>query len=698
MRKTVAIVMLVIPLAASASEKRPFQLTDLYRLKSISDLSVSTDKKFLAFTVATLNLEKAERTRAVWIMGTDGSGLRQVTAGEKQDHSPAWSPDGRTLAFVSDRTGLDQLYLLPLDGGEPRQLTRISTGVSQPIWSPDGTCIVFTSTVFPECGADDACNKDMAETWTEGPLKAHMADALLYRHWDSWADGKMDHVLAVDLGGKVRDLTPGPYESPVFSLDGEQRYDISPDGTNFVFASKRARNPAESTNSDLFLEDPAKDGIETPRNLTVSNTAADTAPRFAPDGRSLAYITQRVPAYESDLFRLALLDVKSGESRLLTDRSNFDYWAGAHRWRADGKGIVFSAQDHGETPLYAIDIGTGKISKLISHATLDAFEINDEGTVAWAIRRSVGEPTEIWRYDLTGKTAPARLTFFNKPVEEEVDIRPAERMRITGAGGEPVEVFVVKPHRFDPNKKYPLILNVHGGPQLQWLDSFRGDWQIYPGSGYIVAFPNPHGSNGYGQEYTDSIGGDWGGAVYEDIMKVADHLSKLPYVDKNRMGAMGWSYGGYMMFWIEGHSNPFRCLAAMMGTFDLSSMYGTTEELWFPERDLDGTPWDSDDYVKWNPAGLVKNFRTPMLILTGEKDFRLTYTQSLHAFTYLQKMNVPSRLIVYSNAGHWPSWYEMAFYYTAHLDWFHSYLGGEPPPWKVEDFLRNRVFKKAEEK
>jgi len=226
------------------------------------------------------------------------------------------------------------------------------------------------------------------------------------------------------------------------------------------------------------------------------------------------------------------------------------------------------------------------------------------------------------------------------------------------------------------------------------MDSFRGDWQVYPGAGYIVAMPNPHGSNGYGQDYCDAVSGDWGGKVYEDLMKVTEYLSKLPFVDKDRMGAMGWSYGGYMMNWIEGHENPFRCLASMMGAFNLSSKYGATEELWFPEWDLKGTPWDSEDYQKWNPANHVKNFKTPMLVISGEKDYRIAYTESLQMFTALQKMKVPSRLVLFPKAGHWPSWYEMSFYYLVHLDWFHKYLGGAPAPYDVQQFLRNRIFKK----
>jgi dipeptidyl aminopeptidase/acylaminoacyl peptidase len=295
----------------------------------------------------------------------------------------------------------------------------------------------------------------------------------------------------------------------------------------------------------------------------------------------------------------------------------------------------------------------------------------------------------------TGVSTPGQMSHVNDAVVKEVDIRPAETMWVNGAGGTKVEVFIVKPHNFDPSKKYPLILNVHGGPQSQWADAFRGDWQVYPGAGYIVAFPNPHGSTGYGQDYTSEISGDWGGKVFEDLMKVTDALEKLTYVDRDRMGAMGWSYGGYMMNFFEGHTDRFKAIASMMGIYDLRSFYGGTEELWFPEWDLKGQPWNSQIYEKWSPSNSVKNFKTPCLIISGERDYRIPYTQSLQFFTALQKMNVPSRLIIYQNAGHWPNWHEMAFYYTAHLEWFNKYLGGGPAPWTAEQFLRNAVFDKA---
>jgi dipeptidyl aminopeptidase/acylaminoacyl peptidase len=251
----------------------------------------------------------------------------------------------------------------------------------------------------------------------------------------------------------------------------------------------------------------------------------------------------------------------------------------------------------------------------------------------------------------------------------------------------------VKPHNFDPSRRYPLILNVHGGPQMQWADAFRGDWQVYPGSGYIVAFPNPHGSTGYGQEFTAGISKDWGGKVYQDLMAVTDSLARLPYVDGNRMGAMGWSYGGYMMMWMEGHTDRFKAMACMMGVYNLKAMHGSTEELWFPEWELGGTPWESALYEKWSPNRFVTNFKTPCLVITGERDYRVPYTQSLEFFTDLQRRSVPSRLIVFKNDGHWPSSVKsMPFYYNAHLDWFHTYLGGNPAPFDMVKMLRNQAY------
>ena len=682
----------VVPAQAA---KRRFTIEDLYRIRTMEDVHLSPDGRIVVFTVATSDLAKAKRSKHIWMMDRDGRNARQFTYSEKDESSAVFAADGKWIAFISSRDGDANLYIMPTTGGEARQLTHVSTGVSDPLWSPDGKWIAFSSDVYPECGANDECNKKIAQRWSKGPLQAHMADGLLYRHWTEWKDGKRTHILLADVStGAVRDLTPGEFDSPPFQLAGPLQYDFAPDSTELVFDSNRDRTPASSTNSDLWIV-PLSGAQPTVRNITASNPAFDGNPKYSPDGKYIAYRLQKQPGYESDLFRLAIYDRFSGASQVLTE--SFRNWVEDFQWSPDSKSIYFTAPLEGDTPVFQVMLGSREVRQVLLDKAIDSFAISSDSRRMVYARRSVGEPVEIFAVDLRdGKaTLPQQLSHINDQVAQEVDIRPAERMWVEGAAGAKIEVFIVKPHDFDPAKKYPLILNVHGGPQMQWEDSFRGDWQVYPGAGYVVAFANPHGSTGYGQDLTAEISGDWGGAVFEDLMKVTDALAKLPYVDPERMGAMGWSYGGYMMDWFEGHTDRFKAIASMMGVFDLRSMYGATEELWFPEWDLKGQPWNSADYEKFSPSYYVKQFKTPCLVISGEGDFRVPYTQSLQFFTSLQKMNVPSRLIIYSNAGHWPSWYEMVFYYTAHLEWFHKYLGGESAPWTTEQFLRNAVFESA---
>jgi dipeptidyl aminopeptidase/acylaminoacyl peptidase len=684
--------LLVFAVPSHAAGKRAFTIEDLSRIRGLADLHLSPDGRTIVFTVTTSDLARAKRVEHIWLMDASGTSVRQFTRGDSMDTSPAFSPDGKWIAFVSDRNGgSTNIFIIPSSGGEAKQLTRISTGASNPIWSPDGNFIALSSDVYPECAADDACNKKIADRWSKGPLQAHMSDTLLYRHWTSWKDGKRAHILLADgTTGATRDLTPGNFDSPTFQLGGPLQYDFSPDSAELAYVSNHDSDPASSTNGDVWLVPVA--GDQPARNITASNPAFDGTPRYSPDGKYIAYRTQKQPGYESDLFRLAVYDRAAGTSRILTE--SFRNWVGDFDWAADSKSLYFTAPVEGDEPIFRVALDSSAVRQIFADATIDAFAVSPNSRSLTFIHRSVGEPAEIFSVDLdAGKsTTPKRLTHINDAVADEVDIRPAEKMWVAGAGGAKIEVFIVKPHDFDSSKKYPLILNVHGGPQQQWEDAFRGDWQVYPGAGYVVAFANPHGSTGYGQDFTAEISGDWGGEPYEDLMKVTDELAKLPYVDANRMGAMGWSYGGYMMDWFEGHTDRFKAIASMMGVFDLRSMFGATEEVWFPEWELKGQPWNSQQYEKFSPSYYVQHFKTPCLVITGEQDFRVPYTQSLQMFTSLQKMNVPSRLFVYSKAGHWPSWYEMTLYYTAHLEWFHQYLGGEAPAWTSEQFLRNAVF------
>jgi dipeptidyl aminopeptidase/acylaminoacyl peptidase len=672
---------------------RAFTIADYYRTAFVGAPAVSPDGSTVAFAVTRYDLGAGESWREIWTMAADGDDLRQMTVGRHHDGDPIFSHDGDAVLFVSDRgSSAPQLWRLPVDGGEARQLTDIHTGVADPVVSPDGRWIAVTSEVYPECGADMECNETILTSTAGGPLRVRVADELLYRHWTAWREGRYRHVLLLDAttGDVVRDLTPGRWDSPVFSVGGGG-VAFAPDGGHVVVTANHEPDPARSTNADLWLIDvePGPAGHRA-RNLTQANRGWDGDPVFSPDGRHVAYRSQVTPGFEADLFRLAVVEIASGRVRYLTDRDSFDDWVTAVRWLPDGSGLVFQAERQGEQPLFTVDLARGRITRRLADGAMVGWALGPGGDSVVYTRSRVSAPPEVFTASFADGSG-RRLTRFNEQLETEVDIRSAESLWVPTADGRRIHVFVVKPHDFDPEKTYPLILNVHGGPQMQWTDRYRGDWQVYPGAGYVVAFPNPTGSTGYGQDVVDAISCDWGGRVFDDLMTVTDSLAGLSWVDADRMGAMGWSWGGYMMMWFEGHTQRFAALASMMGVYDLRSMWGATEELWFVEKDMCGTPWTSDVYERFSPSRHAAGFATPCLVITGENDYRVPYTQSLHFFTDLQVQDVPSRLVVFPEAGHWPSWYEMAFYYLAHLDWFHQWLGGDGPPWDLLQFSRNQT-------
>ncbi len=673
-----------------ASEKRAFEITDYYRSRNAGEPALSPDGRTAVFTVECTDLPKAEKWSDLWTLDLKTGDVHQITHLHKSDEHPRYSPDGRHLLFVSDREDVQQLFVMPTAGGEARQLTHFPAGLWDAEWSHDGRWIVAVSEVYPECGVDGDCHEHISKAREDGELEVHVADELLFRHWTSWRDGLYTHILLVDAesGEIVRDLTPGRWDAPTFSLGG-RGFALAPESDELCFVSNHDSVAAISTNSDLWIV--PFDGSGEAVNITADNHGFDGSPLYSPDGRYIAYLSQETPGYESDLYRLMLYDRSSGQRRVLTDRENFDNWISDFRWSPDSHSIYFLGAVPARNALFRIDLGNAQIEEIHREHLIHGFSLTPDGRTIIYNQRAMVRPLEIYRVRTNGRKNE-RLTFFNRQLEEEVDLRPPEEMWLDGAGDYKVHVLVIKPHDFDPQKKYPLIVNVHGGPQGQWTDNWRGDWQVYPGKGYVIAMPNPTGSSGYGQDFTDAIEGDWGGRVYRDVMKVTDQLAALSYVDSTRMGLMGWSFGGYMVMWMEGHTDRFQAAVSMMGLYDLHSFYGGTEELWFPEHDLEGTPWTSELYQKWSPSNFEDRFRTPCLVITGEKDFRVPYTQSLSYFTALKRRGVPSRLVVFPRAGHWPSWYEMAFYYNEHLRWFAKYLGGDPAPWDARDFSRNLLF------
>ena len=700
---TLSFALALAPPLSAAPEKRAVTIEELLKVKGVAEPAIAPGGRSLAFTVTTTDLQAVKRWTNLWRADADGKNARALTVLDKRDSSPAYTPDGATLAFLSTRSGTPQVWTLPLAGGEPEKKTDVPGGVGAFRFSPDGRRLFLVADVWPACGADLDCNRKKDDAMEKGKMKAVLADSLFVRHWDTWEDGKRTHVLRMELAdakAPLVDLTPGDFDSPAFSVGGGADFDVSPDGKELVFTSSRDANPSFSTNVDLYVVpvDGTPEQLKAPKNLTAKNPAFDGSPRYSPDGKSIAFRMQRIPGYESDRFLLALHDRASGASRVLTEK--FDSWVGDYRFHPDGKRIFFLADQKGRTPLFDLDLATGALQPTTAVGHVDSFEIAPDGTWAVLARRQMHLPTELWRLALAGKEAGTTtpLTTQNQALLAEVDFRPVEEAYVDSPSGKKIQVLLVKPHGFDPAKKYPVIVNVHGGPQMQWADAFRADAQVYPGAGYVVAFPNPHGSTGWGQDFTAAISGDWDGKVMKDIRAVTDWLEVQPWADKDRMGAMGWSWGGYAMMWLAGHEHHFKALASMMGVYDLRSMYSSTEELWFPEWDLKGTPWQNPEgYAKQSPSSYVEKFRTPTLVITGQKDFRVPYTQSLAFFTDLQKMGVPSRLIVLENASHWPGWYDMVLYYAAHLDWFHKYLGGAPSPYDPKELVQNDVFGKEKE-
>jgi dipeptidyl aminopeptidase/acylaminoacyl peptidase len=638
-----------------------------------TDPQVSPDGTTVAFVVSTPDVEKNRNETDIWLVPLGGGEPKRLTAGEGADYHPRWSPDGERIVFVSTRGGSSQVWSISVSGGEAVQITDISTGAHDPIWSPDGKRIAFYSFVDPSCETD-SCNAAVEAELEENPVKAKVIDHLLYRHWNSWKDGKRNHLFLVDAGGdgEARDLTAGlDADFPPFPWGGSHDYAFSPDGREICCVSRNAEIEAISTNTDIFAID-----LETgARRQVTTNEAADESPVYSPDGRYLAYRMQAVPGFEADRWRLVLLDRASGERRVVTE--DFDRWVLDYCWSPDAGKIYFTAGDNGHHGLFALEVEKGRIKKLLGKGNNGSLRITPDGRRIVFERRSFDYPHSIWSIKTNGDDL-ARLSRFNGEALSAIEMNPAGEVRYGGAEGAEIQAFLIKPPGFDPGKVYPAIMMIHGGPQSAFIDHWYTNWnmQAFAAAGYVIFIPNFHGSDGFGQEFVNSISGDWGGRCYEDIMKGLDYLAALPYVDANRIGAAGASYGGYMVNWIAGHTGRFKALVSMAGAFNLVSKYGVTEELWFPEWEFDGTPYDNlEGYERWSPHRFASNFETPTLVVHGELDFRVPVGEGLQMFTALQRQGVPSKLLYFPDEGHWvlkPQ--NNRFYYEQFIAWMDRYL------------------------
>jgi dipeptidyl aminopeptidase/acylaminoacyl peptidase len=633
----------------AAAAPAPFTAAEMMRLLRLSDPQVSPDGRQVLYTATQVDLAADARNNDLWVVPAAGGEPKRLTTDAKSDNRGRWSPDGTRIAFVSSREGTPQVYVMDAAGGEPRKVTALPTGAGGVLWI-DASTVLVTSDVFPECDAaggrfDEACQQKRLDAAGK-PSGARVYDELLYRHWDTWEDGRRSHLLVVPLaGGPVRDLTPGTRDVPPFSLGGPDDYAVSPDGREVAFVRNDDPVPAVSTNAELFVV-PTAGG---PARKVSGSAGYDGGPQYSPDGARIAFRAQARAGYESDRWRLLVYDRQTGSVQTLTDE--LDRHVESFAWSPDSRTVFFAASDAGRQPILAVPAAGGPLRR-VAEGTFDELQAAGDGLIATGA--SLTHPAEVYRVDAAGRVAA--LTHANDAVLAPFGLRAGESVTYRGAEGRDVQAWIVKPPAFDPARKYPLLVLIHGGPQGVWPDgwSFRWNAQVFASAGYVVFMPNPRGSIGWGQSFIDDINGDWGGRAYEDVQRGTDFAEALPYVERGRTSAAGASYGGYLIDWIAGHTDRYKALVTHDGVFDLPSMYGATEELWFPEWEFKGAYWDNPEmYARWSPSRYVQNFKTPTLVVHGELDYRVPLEQGLGMFTALQRRGIPSRLVVFPDENHW---------------------------------------------
>jgi dipeptidyl aminopeptidase/acylaminoacyl peptidase len=585
---------------------------------------------------------------------------------------PRWSSDSKHIAFVSNRSSTRQIWLMDAGGANPKQITNLSTEADGVVFAADGKHLVFTSRVYPDC-RDEACNGLRIEQDKTEKVHARVYDSLLYRHWTDWQSARRSHLISLEIStGKTIDLTPGDRDVPPFSLGGPDNYAVAPDSTEVCFAMNADPIPATSTNTDLFVV-PIGGG---PAKKITSNLAADESPQYSPNGKYLAWRSQSRPGYESDRWQLMVMERATGSAVSVTE--SLDRSVDSFAWSPDSAHLFYTSVDRGRKHINVIPAAGGGTREVTSgNVSMDDMQFTPDGKTMVYTQQSGSSPAELYRASSTGGP-PVPLTHLNDALLGNYQLTPLEEQWVTSPDNTRIHTFLLKPPGFREDRKYPVLFLIHGGPQGEWGEdwSYRWNAQVFAGAGYVVVMPNPRGSFGYGQKFTDDINADWGGKPYDDIMAVVDYAASLPWTDSTRMGAAGASYGGYMIDWMLGHTDRFRVFVSHAGVYDLRSMAGATEELWFPLWEFQGMPWDNPDlYAKWSPGYFVKDFKTPTLVVTGELDFRVPYTQSLQLYTALQLQKVPSRLIVFPDEGHWvlkPQ--NSAFWYQHVLDWIGQWI------------------------
>jgi dipeptidyl aminopeptidase/acylaminoacyl peptidase len=711
-RSTLAVLLAPLLLAAAPAAlpagARPFDAEALVDMARVSDPRVSADGEWVAYVLRETDRDPDRGRTDLWRVPAAGGESLRLTTGEASDSSPRWAPDG-SLYFLSSRSGSSQVWKIPSavgEPGEPVQVTDLPVDVGLFVLSPDASRLAVALEVFPDCDTV-RCTADRLEAEEASPANGRIYDQLFVRHWDTWKDGRRSQLFTVVLnreGGEaaepVRVSRGIDGDVPSKPFGGAEEIAWTPDGTGLVFTAREG-SPEEpwSTDFDLYFvqadgsyvqadgSTPA-DGSADALVLTGDNPAWDTQPVFSPDGSTLAWLAMERAGFEADRLRIVLLpwgeDGPAGEHRVLTEA--WDRSPGGIVWSPDGGTLYATAGDVGDVALFAVDTESGSVRRLVGDGHVRSPGVQLAGPAGEGGHRIVfgrdtmASPVDLFSVDASGSDL-RRLTEANRAALADLSFGAYERFSFPGWNGETVHGWVVRPVGAREGERYPVAFLIHGGPQGSFGDDFHYRWnpQVYAGAGYAVVTVDFHGSTGYGQAFTDSITGDWGGKPLEDLRKgLAAALERFGFLDGERVCALGASYGGYMVNWIAGRwPDRFACLVNHDGIFDLRSMYYTTEELWFPEWELGGPYWENPEgYEVPNPVAHVEEWRAPMLVIHGGLDFRVPETQGLAAFTALQRRGIPSRLLYFPEENHWVlSPANSLLWHETVLDWLERWIG-----------------------
>lgn len=646
------------PLAAPAAT-RGLDVRDLVTLERVSDPQLAPDGKTVAYVVRETDMAGNRGVNGIWLLDLERRDAqpRRLTPEGESWSNPRFDGDGRLFAG-SAKGGSNQVWRLA-GGGEPIQVTDVPGGVGAWQLSPDGQRLAFSVAMFPDC-ADIACTRDRLEARKQVKASGTAYDGLFIRHWDTWKDGTRNQLFVAELDSDGRAGAPvwvskGPLgDTPSKPFGGDGDFAFARDGRSLFFVLRDAGEGLEPLSTNLDIWRVPVDGSEPPVNLTADLDGGESSPVPSPDGRHLAFFSMARPMYEADRHRILLRELDTGATREIA--ADWDRSAGTLAFGHDGRTLYVTANDVGQNPLFAIDVASGQVRRLTGDGQVSAVAVGRD-RIVYAMN-DLANPADLHRVDLRGRNA-RQLTRHNAERLAEVVMGDYEQFRFDGAGGATVHGYVVKPWNFREGERYPVAFIIHGGPQGSMGNSFHYRWnpQTYAGAGFAAVFIDFHGSTGYGQAFTDAIRQDWGGKPLEDLkLGLAAALDRYRWLDGERACALGASYGGYMINWIAGNwPDGFKCLVNHSGIFDNRFMYYSTEELWFTEWEHGARPQYEDPaaYEKHNPANHVANWRTPMLVIHGDLDYRVPPEQGIATFTALQRKGVASRFLRFPDENHW---------------------------------------------